>query len=367
MNFADIDEDTKWYVGSQLDGDGCCWATESLHVNLPKSIKSATTVLRFQKLFGGSVYWRLGRGNREAQCEWRIGGQEAIEFCNMIKDYTELKRRQFTLAATFPMSSAPLQVSKDGKTWMVSSLAEAGELVKRRGDYLGKTLRNNGPYTKDGYTISKVTDVKKLKGDIKSQISQLNHTEHLAITRELPFAYLAGFADAELCITMDNSKRFILSIPQAHVAITNAYKAKFDYGVVSQNNRGQWLWTTCGQDTRDTLNALLPFLFEKRAQAEISLSATGRSWFAKKRLLDKMKAVNHAQGRFASVTTEAELQACRSAAEQAIDRMEVLVDKNREPIDYDDDGEEVEYEDDGEDEEEDEEDEEEDEEDDDDE
>lgn len=324
MNFADIDEETKWYVASQLDGDGCVWATSTLIVNLPKSIKSATTVLRFQKLFGGSVYWKLGRGNREAQCEWRIGGQDAIEFCNMIKDYTELKRRQFTLAATFPISAAPLQVSKDGETWIVASLAEAGDLVKKRGDWLGKTMREDGPYSKDGYTITKIPDTQKLKAELKAQISELNHTAHLAITRELPLAYLAGFADAELCISMHRD-RFMLSMPQAHEAIANAYFRRFECGGVSQNNRGQWLWSTCGVDSRNTLESLLPYLFEKRKQAEIALNATRSSWDEDKELLDSMKAVNLAKGRVATVTTQDDLDKCQAAAEEQIETMNCLI------------------------------------------
>ena len=324
MNFADIDENTKWYVASQLDGDGCVWATSTLIVNLPKSIKSATTVLRFQKLFGGSVYWKLGRGNREAQCEWRIGGQDAIEFCNMIKDYTELKRRQFMLAATFPISIAPLQVSKNGKTWVVASLADAGKLVKKRGDWLGKIMRENGPFSKDGYTITKIPDTQKLKAEIKAQISELNHTAHLTITRELPPAYLAGFADAELCISMHRN-RFMLDIPQAHPAIANAYLRLFECGGVSQNHRGQWLWSTCGADSRNTLQALLPYLFEKRKQAEIALNATKSTWDQDKELLDSMKAVNLAKGRVATVTTQDDLDKCKAAAEEQIERMQWLI------------------------------------------
>ena len=84
---------------------------------------------------------------------------------------------------------------------------------------------------------------------------------------------------------------------------------------MSLGANGYWTWTTDGEDTRNALSAMLPFMYEKRAQAEVALNATKSTWVADKLRLDGMKAVNLRLGRAATVTTQEQLDACRAEAE----------------------------------------------------
>lgn len=65
--FEHIDNDTRDWMAAQMCGDGSVdMEHDVLRVYLPKSVKSISTLLRFDDLIPGSFYFRLGRGNSEA-------------------------------------------------------------------------------------------------------------------------------------------------------------------------------------------------------------------------------------------------------------------------------------------------------------
>jgi hypothetical protein len=330
MDTSKINEDTLWWVSGQIDGDGCCWAaTTSLNVNISKSIKSASTVLLFQKLFGGSVYWKIrNTPTSEAQCEWRLSGAAAIEFCELIKDYTQVKKEQFTLGSQWPLYRAPYSVVFADNTSVVveNQIAAAGQMGCTRG-YLGRSIRKNGgSFTnKLGDTASPVTGILEEKVAIGKRLRELKVTVDSPVTRELPLAYYAGFVDSEGCVSMCAPFRFMFSVSQKYRAILDSFKVKFGGGVSANTTREKFLWSTCGPETRAALTAMLPYLFEKKLQAQIGLRATKATWLADKAALDSTKAVDIKRGRPPTVTTKEQLEACRIAAEKAMEDVDPYV------------------------------------------
>ena len=88
-------------------------------------------------------------------------------------------------------------------------------------------------------------------------------------------AYLAGYLDADGCV------RFSTGSPRVEITsvfpwILEEYQMKWGGSLrtlTSPNERQLWRWTACGDKAEKCLIDLLPFLYVKKAQAQLILQA----------------------------------------------------------------------------------------------
>lgn len=116
-------------------------------------------------------------------------------------------------------------------------------------------------------------------GDGISLLEYQDHIESLkmsdSIDDEMKLAYFAGFIDGEGCICcgfndfpmlkVSHTYRYILEELQGFFG--GSIKPHFD----PSHKRPAWIWRIGSDVARDALILLLPFLKEKRRQAEIAL------------------------------------------------------------------------------------------------
>jgi hypothetical protein len=89
-------------------------------------------------------------------------------------------------------------------------------------------------------------------------------------------AYLAGYIDGEGCFRWNGGPYIEISNTYPHTLFE--VRRTFGGGVRKRASskgmhRTTWVWWICGQAARDTAEMCLPFLMEKRRQAEILLEA----------------------------------------------------------------------------------------------
>lgn len=97
---------------------------------------------------------------------------------------------------------------------------------------------------------------------------------------DIQLAYIAGFVDGEGCVQISKNGSLSLSIINtAHQTLT-FIKRVLNCGSVAPRkqkvNKPQYVFRVYGTSAAEVLTALLPYLIEKRPQAELALEFFGR-------------------------------------------------------------------------------------------
>lgn len=244
------DSDLQW-AGGHFDGDGSVFISKRSNGSLPlqlavsKSVVALSSIQRFQSMFGGNVYKhtaRSGRPNRMSEVSWMVYGPEAVKVSCMLYPYVYAKKTQLAWAATYPCGE-----SSFARKWAV-------------GDGSWHTI----------------AEVKANRENIRMQLKHLKEQEHQAIDGVLPLAYIAGFVDADGCLSFRKGSTTI-TVAQKSRAVLDAICVTLG-GTVLINSRVPLMFRwSIYHGGAEALHFLLPHLFEKREQAEIILRRNGKS------------------------------------------------------------------------------------------
>lgn len=102
-------------------------------------------------------------------------------------------------------------------------------------------------------------------------------TESVAPGSELTDAYLAGYIDGEGCIRDGNNGSISVSITNTYLPTLKDIQAKWGGSIqdhaTGPNCRTAWMYRVQGSEAAAMLEAILPFLWEKKQQAELLLEA----------------------------------------------------------------------------------------------
>jgi len=236
--------------GGHFDGDGSVFISKRKNGALPlnlsvcKSIIALPTVQKFQSLFGGKIYKhaaRPGRVNSRSETSWALAGEEAVKTACLLYPYVFAKKKQLAWAATYPCA-----VSTYTRKW------PAG-----------------------GDSWLSLDEVNAKREQIRLELKQLKAQGHEPIQARLPFAYIAGFVDADGSLGFRKGCTFITAT-QKYRAILDAICITLGGTVRRNSQHGVFLWAIY-HGGAEALHFLLPYLIEKKEQAEIILRRGKRS------------------------------------------------------------------------------------------
>lgn len=313
MNWDDIGEDLRWYIGGQLDGDGSVDVrNECPRIRLTKSVTAAHVVVMFRNIFGGCITTRLpNKDNTEASCTWECLGAYVKPLCKNIAEYMHAKQPQFRLAASMPLGKTPLTVTHGNVTTSYDYRKDVAILLGITKSRIGRLLRGQVSAEYGGHLLVNIPNPRQARAAIAERLHEMKHEAHLPVTRTLPDAYFAGFADAEMCIYVHGPSSLSIYIPQKYPAVLAAFASRFG-GSVRQTQVG-YAYSVCAK-ARACLMALLPYSREKLNQVRLAIEADEHNWRENKMRLDKMKGVCVRVGRSNVVKTKEELEAVMKAA-----------------------------------------------------
>lgn len=220
-------EETMWWAGGILDGDGCVVIRQSgtVLVAIKQAAKGKLLLHHFQALFGGNVY-RAGRTvsvRHQAPFQWELAGAAAKAFCLRIAPYTRLKRRQLELAATVPANPKGLAC------------------------------------------------VRETQSQLRYALKDLKAQPHERIRDEVgvPYAYAAGLVDTDGSLDLEPTPRIIVT--QKYPAIVDWFRETFGGGVYAYKNRAAHEWKVTGTKAVTVLERMAPYMLAKLEQARVIL------------------------------------------------------------------------------------------------
>lgn len=280
IDWTPVSEDQRWWIGGQVDADGCvrvCPVNGPM-VRVGKAEKGWSCLEWLQTTLGGAIY----KGTREterhqAQREWCIRGQAALDFCSVIKSYSYLKRPQMEKTMEFPLYGGAisqltpvLRTSSCGEETLYASIKQAAK-CNRIGEHImfqlletgsgrnavWKTLEN--PITADY--------VKAKRQELESVLKEMKKTEHTKISGLLQPPYAAGFADGEACFDIGS-----IQVGQKYRAICDALQLQYGGRVRKRKDKDAYNWEVYGNKARNCLQDIAPHLIEKREQANLILN-----------------------------------------------------------------------------------------------
>ena len=216
-----------WWVGGQMDGDGCVMIVGGCSVCLSfgKAAKGVVTLHRLQTLFGGQVYNQsAATAVSQKVLQWHLVGIEAQSLCARLAPYTFIKRPQLQLAAEWP---------------------------------------------RIGTGRSGSSDVKAKRLAIDTELRRLKRQEHPTISEHVPAAYIAGFFDAEGCIYV-KQKTVQIFVVQKYPAILSCFRKQFGGSVYQKKT--VFTYYAGGKSGRAFMQAIAPYLCEKLPQWTLVLN-----------------------------------------------------------------------------------------------
>ena len=280
INWSTISEDQRWWIGGQHDGDGCSgFYNNSHHVMVTKARPGFGCLEHLLSLLGGHISAEQPqRGNQEAKKQWYLVGQAALDFCVVMRDYCFLKRPQLELAADFPYHNFWLARVVP----VVGTNIETGErVVRTSAQHNFKQSHELGRHTAEGHAWSALPneweserpdeEIRAANLELDRALRALKHVEHGEINRELPLPYIAGFVDADGCISLTASGSQSHSVSQKYIAICEAFQQQYGGGVTSNWEKPVHQWYTHVAFAGKFLADIAPFLVEKIEQARLIL------------------------------------------------------------------------------------------------
>lgn len=311
--FNGIDQETTDYICGQLAGDGHVGIYKnSVEIGLPKSIKAIETVKRFHNLLGGSITFRLGKGEAEAQCYWRVRGKDAISLISKLSSSMHVKKDQFILAAKYIAGHSYVEiiVKDDVLPKKFYTVADAARFLHLSADALQLRFARNGLNLDiNGMKVSRYSgdQLSQNRAGIEDRLKDLKLIEEPLIVRPTD-PFLAGFADAEMSLQIKSSKSANVSIPQITRGILEVFRDRFGGSIVVEAQVFRWQLRVFN-DVKIFLENIRPWLFEKLDQADLILNMTESTWKADKVRLDLQKGVCLTKDRRKTIKSQADLNA----------------------------------------------------------
>ena len=291
-----------WYMAGQLDGDGSiniCGDKKNrqgdgvLSISMGKAGKSLSTLNSLKKIHGGRVNRnRKAKGKYQEINSWVKSGQDAIDFCQSIKTYVQLKHPQFDAASQFPLlnnNGIGFEITNDKDKFVFNS---KNELMKKLSltEYATNKWINNDQYpvklNDKTWRLKKVdkTQITLKKNQIRAELKRLKTIPHNPINDTLPLEYFAGFFDAEGNIGVSNFNRIEVKVAQKYRAVCDAFKNKFGGEVCHQSNHAFSWYIKNYEGCMRFIDDILPYSIEKKQQLELvkNMPVNGAPEVAKK-------------------------------------------------------------------------------------
>jgi hypothetical protein len=287
IDWESISSSTKQWVGGMIDGDGsiACDAKHGLRVSVKQAELGWTTLEHLKTIFGGHVYANApAKGKWQAQRTWNLSGRSALSFCIHMEPFVYLKRHQLQIAKEYPVDELKYMQMKPvtaihmdtHEEVTFGSTQHAAKSIARSGranilKCLKKPNSTAGNYFwQEAINPVKVDEVIATRDDVISRLKMQKHIAHDPITEQLPLPYIAGMVDSDGCLgaIIKGTQRH--SVGQKYSAICNALRNQFGGSVTPNTIHGTvFVWQVGGANAVSFLNAIFPYLIEKRQQAEI--------------------------------------------------------------------------------------------------
>ena len=240
------------YLVGFFDGDGCVSmprANGQVTLRISQAVDSAQILTRFREALGGGIYQHGSRtGARQATLCWNAGGDAARQAAQLMSSLPCVKRRQLEIAAQGPIRPS---------------------LRNERGD-----------------------ELKSLKWNQRPEVLRCS------------WRYLAGFFDAEGCITIGHSRAPLrLQLGQVSPGVLESILT-----FLRTNNLHRWQLYSCSfksyfslccwhfATSKQTLEHMLDAgLLVKQKQAELALSLTASN---KREVRNAVSELNGLQNRY---------------------------------------------------------------------
>ncbi len=269
-------EELQWAAGF-FDGDGCvfCGHDCCLRVSVEQAVTYKANLLEMSRLFGGGVATCAPpkHATRNQKYRWRLCGDDAIRFCQMVEPHAVLKRPQIELGARFEKGQtrrcAVTVTDGKGGFWQTQTLSA---MAKQLGCTRETVKELKVPFT---VTLQKQAMSKEDKLQVRNQLMELKKQRHADIPDCLPPAYTAGFLDADGCLrlrTRRTGRYLVISANQKHDAITRALMRTHGGSVSTSNKESQW--TVQGDAGFRCLHCLMPYFVGKLPQAQLLSTLT---------------------------------------------------------------------------------------------
>ncbi len=288
-----MSKDELWYAAGQIDGDGsvgvygdakCGQGDGTLTVSVGKAENGLHVLHTLQKIFGGRVNKKHDAyEDYQAMFSWVKTGQDAVDFCLLIKEYVQLKKPQFELASTYGRSirghSVPfiLKHPTCEELYYDSLTALCKDPRFKIPEKQTKTWIRENVYPKSlsdkAWKVSLV-DKQKIsdsKQTIKKELVRMKKVPHAEIEFTPPAAYFAGIFDAEGLVSVQDFNGINLSIPQNHRAICDALLQRYAGGLTRSEKNFAWKVSN-REDALKFISDILPYSLEKKPQLELVLN-----------------------------------------------------------------------------------------------
>ena len=288
--FSKIDEDSRWWIGGILDGDGCInWQSTRagsgrLSIAVGQAENGVAMLHHLKSLLGGTIY-KLSlpkKGTHQQGYQWTLAGFPARQLAEHIAKYTVLKRPQYEVAAAMPPTSSRFVSITATKGNQVLTFGTRKECQKHFGigeqrllsKIKGSTRRADTRDLLPGWTFSETrldpakTKLTQQEGD--AQLRRLKKEPHTPISSNdmPPIAWIAGMVDSDGHIGMRH-----LAIGQKYSAATAHLKARLGGSIThSQAKPDYHVWRLYDSRYYEFLSQLASHLVNKAPQASLLLS-----------------------------------------------------------------------------------------------
>ena len=300
------DYETLEYASGNHDGDGhvVVGSHECLTVGLDKALKSKSVLILFKKTFKGNIYSKTEETETtQSQFTWKVHANDALTAINLLKAHSHIKRKQLEIASTFPMQlKVEVLAEKAGhQSVTYKSMQDCADkmgvhysVVVRRLTPPKEGVVRRKPQDINGWTLTKIVRdsaaVSAERAAISAELQRLKHVSHDVITETLSFPYCSGFFDSEGTISITGPNSWKLAIGQAFPEILYALKRQFGGSVfVSKKTANRCNWQLYPKGATPFLQGCLPYLIEKKKQAELVLTMEKDGGAALKKILRSLK------------------------------------------------------------------------------
>ncbi len=287
-----ISDALRYWVGGNNDADGCITLDykHGPRVMVVKAENGYGTLETLKLLLGGTIHKQADATEmQQARSCWTISGRSALQFCEIIQHYCFLKKPQLVKLCEYPvddlqiMQMRPVYGRKifDDTVIVGPSLSAASRIIGKRPANIHAVL-DNPCLSAFGYRwkslrnpVSQEETQKKCR-EIEDELHRMKLVEHEIILDNLPSPYVSGVVDGDGMIYLKADSIFPrISVGQKYAAICNALKKQYGGSVHYREAKGfsSYNWDLVGhQDAQRVIREILPFLIEKKTQAELVLS-----------------------------------------------------------------------------------------------
>ena len=122
------------------------------------------------------------------------------------------------------------------------------------------------------------------------QLQRLKHVPHDIVTELLSFAYCSGLFDSEGCVSILGPNSWKIGVLQSNPEILYALQRQFGGSIfISKKTANRCNWQLYFKGATPFLQGCLPYLIEKKKQAELVLPMEKDGGAALKKILRSLK------------------------------------------------------------------------------